>query len=383
MKLIHLSDLHLGKRVNEFSMMEEQKYILNEILNIVDKEKADGVLIAGDVYDKPIPPAEAVQLFDSFLNGLAERNLRTFIISGNHDSPERLSFGGELMKGRGVYVSPVFRSVPEPVVLQDEFGELNMYMLPFVKPVHVRHVLGIEEEQGSEKLTTYNEAVQAVVEAMHVNPTKRNVLLSHQFVTGAVRSESEEVSVGGLDNVDTSCFDVFDYVALGHIHGPQHISREEVRYSGTPLKYSFSESRHQKSVPVVELKKKGEVEIRLVPLAPRTDMREIKGTYERLMSREFYHGTNTGDYLHITLTDEEDIPDVLNKLRVVYPNIMKLDYENTRTKRQQAMELLEDVKQKSPLELFEEFYEIQNNQPMSEEQEIWMRTWIEKIWEDR
>ena len=364
-------------------MMEEQKYILNEILNIVDKEKADGVLIAGDVYDKPIPPAEAVQLFDSFLNGLAERNLRTFIISGNHDSPERLSFGGELMKGRGVYVSPVFRSVPEPVVLQDEFGELNMYMLPFVKPVHVRHVLGIEEEQGSEKLTTYNEAVQAVVEAMHVNPTKRNVLLSHQFVTGAVRSESEEVSVGGLDNVDASCFDVFDYVALGHIHGPQHISREEVRYSGTPLKYSFSESRHQKSVPVVELKKKGEVEIRLVPLAPRTDMREIKGTYERLMSREFYHGTNTGDYLHITLTDEEDIPDVLNKLRVVYPNIMKLDYENTRTKRQQAMELLEDVKQKSPLELFEEFYEIQNNQPMSEEQEIWMRTWIEKIWEDR
>lgn len=383
MKLIHLSDLHLGKRVNEFSMMEEQKYILNEILNIVDKEKADGVLIAGDVYDKPIPPAEAVQLFDSFLNGLAERNLRTFIISGNHDSPERLSFGGELMKGRGVYVSPVFRSVPEPVVLQDEFGELNMYMLPFVKPVHVRHVLGIEEEQGSEKLTTYNEAVRAVVEAMHVNPTKRNVLLSHQFVTGAVRSESEEVSVGGLDNVDASCFDVFDYVALGHIHGPQHISREEVRYSGTPLKYSFSESRHQKSVPVVELKKKGEVEIRLVPLAPRIDMREIKGTYERLMSREFYHGTNTGDYLHITLTDEEDIPDVLNKLRVVYPNIMKLDYENTRTKRQQAMELLEDVKQKSPLELFEEFYEIQNNQPMSEEQEIWMRTWIEKIWEDR
>lgn len=383
MKLIHLSDLHLGKRVNEFSMMEEQKYILNEILNIADNEKADGVLIAGDVYDKPIPPAEAVQLFDSFLNGLAERNLRTFIISGNHDSPERLSFGGELMKSRGVYVSPVFRSVPEPVVLQDEFGELNMYMLPFVKPVHVRHALGVEEGQESEKLTTYNEAVRAVVEAMHVNPTKRNVLLSHQFVTGAVRSESEEVSVGGLDNVDASCFDVFDYVALGHIHGPQHISREEVRYSGTPLKYSFSESRHQKSVPVVELKQKGEMEIRLVPLAPRTDMREIKGTYERLMSREFYHDTNTGDYLHVTLTDEEDIPDVLNKLRVVYPNIMKLDYENTRTKRQQAMEVSEDVRRKSPLELFEELYELQNNQPMSEEQEIWMRTWIEKIWEDR
>lgn len=383
MKLIHLSDLHLGKRVNEFSMMEEQKYILNEILNIADKEKADGVLIAGDVYDKPIPPAEAVQLFDSFLNSLAERNLHTFIISGNHDSPERISFGGELMKGRGVYVSPVFRSVPEPVVLRDEFGELNIYMLPFVKPVHVRHVLGIEEEQGSEKLTTYNEAIRAVVEAMHVNPTKRNVLLSHQFVTGAVRSESEEVSVGGLDNVDASCFDVFDYVALGHIHGPQHISREEVRYSGTPLKYSFSESRHQKSVPVVELKKKGEVEIRLVPLTPRIDMREIKGTYDTLMSREFYHDTNTGDYLHITLTDEEDIPDVLNKLRVVYPNIMKLDYENTRTKRQQAMEVSEDVKQKSPLELFEELYELQNNQSMSEEQEIWMRTWIEKIWEER
>ena len=380
MKLIHLSDLHLGKRVNEFSMIEDQTYILDEIVKIIDEEQADGVLIAGDVYDKPVPSAEAVQLFDRFLNRLANRNLYTFIISGNHDSAERLSFGNELMKGRRVYVSPVFHKVPESVVLQDEFGELCVYMLPFVKPVYVRHVL--EGQDEGEKISTYNEAIKAVLNKMHVDEKKRNIILSHQFVTGAVRSESEEISVGGLDDLDASCFDVFDYVALGHIHGPQHISREEVRYSGTPLKYSFSESRHEKSVTVVELKEKGKVTIRTVPLVPLRDMREIKGTYEELVSRKFYQKMDREDYLHITLTDEEDIPDALNKLRVIYPNIMKMDYDNTRTRNSQNIEEAKDICRKSPLELFGELYKIQNNQPLSEDQETFLKELIEKIWED-
>lgn len=380
MKLIHLSDLHLGKRVNEFSMLEDQKYILDEIVKIIDEEKADGVLIAGDVYDKPVPSGEAVQLFDRFLNHLANRNLHTFIISGNHDSAERLSFGNELMKERHVYVSPVFWKIPEPIVLRDEFGELCVYMLPFIKPVHVRHVLEGKDEE--EKITSYNEAVKAVVQEMEVDEKKRNIILSHQFVTGALRSESEEISVGGMDNVDASCFDVFDYVALGHIHGPQYISRAEVRYSGTPLKYSFSESRHEKAVTVVELKEKGNVIIRTVPLVPLRDMREIKGTYEKLVSRKFYQDMNREDYLHITLTDEEDIPDALNKLRVIYPNIMKMDYDNARTRESRMIEESKEVCRKSPMALFEELYEIQNNQPLSEEQKIFLKELIEKIWED-
>lgn len=380
MKFMHLSDLHLGKRVNEFSMMEDQTYILNEIIKIIEEENVDGVLIAGDVYDKPVPSAEAVQLFDRFLNQLAERSLYTFIISGNHDSAERLSFGHELMKERRVYVSPVFEKIPKPVILEDEWGEIGVYMLPFVKPIQVRHVLSDAENEV--EIHTYHDALQAVTNAMDVDEKKRNVLLSHQFVTGAVRSDSEEISVGGIDNVDASCFDAFDYVALGHIHGPQHILRKEVRYSGTPLKYSFSESRHQKSVTIVELREKGTVEIRTVPLTPLRDLKELKGTYEELTSRDFYKDMNREDYVHVTLTDEEDILDALNKLRVIYPNIMKMDYDNTRTRSRQSMEEAKQVTEKSPMELFGELYELQNNQPMSEEQAVFMKALIGKIWEE-
>ncbi len=380
MKFMHLSDLHLGKRVNEFSMMEDQTHILNEIIKITEEENVDGVLIAGDVYDKPVPSAEAVQLFDRFLNQLAERSLYTFIISGNHDSAERLSFGHELMKEKRVYVAPVFEKIPKPVILEDEWGEIGVYMLPFVKPIQVRHVLSDAENEV--EIHTYHDALQAVTNAMDVDEKKRNVLLSHQFVTGAVRSDSEEISVGGIDNVDASCFDAFDYVALGHIHGPQHILRKEVRYSGTPLKYSFSESRHQKSVTIVELREKGTVEIRTVPLTPLRDLKELKGTYEELTSRDFYQDMNCEDYVHITLTDEEDILDALNKLRVIYPNIMKMDYDNMRTRSRQSIEEAKQVTEQSPMELFDELYELQNNQPMSEEQAVFMKALIGKIWEE-
>lgn len=375
MKFIHLSDLHIGKRVNEFSMIEDQKYILKVILNIIDDEKPDGVLIAGDVYDKSVPSAEAVQLLDDFLCRLAERKLPTYIISGNHDSAERLSFGGRLMDMSGIHLSPVYNGKVEPFTLTDEYGKVNIYMLPFVKPVNVRRFFPDSE------IESYTDAIKIAVDSMNVDEKERNIIVTHQFVTGASRSESEEISVGGSDNVDASVFDAFDYVALGHIHGPQKIGRESVRYCGTPLKYSFSEANHKKSVTVVEMGEKGKIEIRTVPLVPKHDLREIKGKYEEILLKENYEGTNTEDYIHITLTDEEDIPDVMNRLRVIYPNIMKLDYDNKRTRSNQAVGKAEGVEKKSPLELFSEFYYDRNGQTMSEEQTAFMQNLIEEIWE--
>lgn len=376
MKFIHLSDLHIGKRVNEFSMLEDQKYILKEILGIIDDQKPDGIFIAGDVYDKSVPSAEAVQLFDDFLCSLAKRNLQVFIISGNHDSAERLAFGGRLLDVSGIHISPVFDGTLSPVTLSDKFGNLNVYMLPFIKPILVKRFFPDAE------IESYTDAVRTVTESICLNPNERNVIIAHQFVTGALRSESEEISVGGSDNVDVTVFDGFDYVALGHIHSPQKMSRETVRYCGTPLKYSFSEAGHKKSVTVTEFYEKGEVAVHTVPLVPLRDLREIKGSYEEITLKSSYENTNCEDFVHITLTDEEDIPDCIGKLRIIYSNLMKLDYDNKRTRSNADLGMAEGVETKSPLSLFSEFYEKQNNQPMSEEQEAFVSDLIEKIWED-
>ena len=377
MKLIHLSDLHLGKRVNEFSMVEDQAFILKRILAVLDDEQPDAVLIAGDVYDKSVPSAEAVQLLESFLYSLVKRKLQVFVISGNHDSPERLSFASKLIDASGVHLSPVYDGAVAPMTLTDEYGPVNIYMLPFLKPAHVRRFLP-DEEIGS-----YTDALRLAVNAMGIDTAQRNVLITHQFVTGAQRSESEDISVGGADNVDASVFDSFDYVALGHIHGPQNIDgNTRIRYCGTPLKYSFSEAKHVKSVTVVTLAEKGNVDIRTVPLTPKHDMRELRGTYMELTAKANYEGTATDDYLHITLTDEEDIPDVIGKLRVIYPNLMKLDYDNRRTRSNAALNAAEDIESKTPLELFNAFYEMQNGSPLSEEQKRFSEELIETIWEE-
>lgn len=375
MKFIHLSDLHLGKRVNEFSMLEDQEYILGEILRIIDEERPDGILIAGDVYDKTVPSGEAVQLFDDFLTKLAKREQKVFVISGNHDSPERLAFGARLMSGSGIHIAPVYDGTVAPAELWDEYGPVRIYLLPFLKPAGVRRFFP-EREIGS-----YTAALQAAVDAMEVDRGVRNVLVTHQFVTGASRSESEEISVGGTDNVDASVFEAFDYVALGHIHGPQNIGSERVRYCGTPLKYSFSEAGHRKSVTVAELGRKGELAVRTRPLTPRRDLREIRGTYMELTAKYFYEELDREDYYHITLTDEEDIRDAVGKLRVIYPNLMKLDYDNRRTRATGQIRAAEQAEKKSPLELFGEFYQKQNNQEMSQEQSDFVRELIEKIWE--
>ena len=326
MKFMHLSDLHLGKRVNEFSMFEDQDYILKKILTIIQEEKPDGVLIAGDVYDKSIPSVEAVGLLDDFLKKLAKAHIQTFIISGNHDSPERLAFAAELIEPSGIHISSAYDGKVRPISMQDDYGTVNIYMLPFVRPAHVRSVFPKENTES------YTEAIRTAISHMEIHEEERNLLITHQFVTGAQRSESEEISVGGTDNVDASVFQAFDYVALGHIHGPQQMGRESIRYCGTPLKYSFSEAGHHKSVTVLELREKGNLKIRTVDLLPLHDMRELKGTYEELTNRKNYEGTAVDDYLHITLTDEEDILDAIGKLRVIYPNLMKLDYDNQRTR---------------------------------------------------
>lgn len=377
MKFIHLSDLHLGKRVNECSMLEDQRYILGEILRIVDREAPDAVLIAGDVYDKSVPSAEAVALLDDFLVRLAGRDLQVLLISGNHDSPERLAFGGRLMAERGVHIAPVYDGRVAPVTLTDEYGPVRVYLLPFVKPSHVRRCFPDRE------VDTYTDALAAAIGAMGVDPALRNVLVTHQFVTGAARCDSEEVSVGGTDNVDVSVFAPFDYVALGHLHGPQTVGRETVRYCGTPLKYSFSEAGQHKSATVVELGEKGTTAVRTVPLVPLRDLVELRGTYEEVTFRGFYEGTGwQRDYVHITLTDEEDVPNAVGKLRVIYPNLMKLDYDNRRTRAGISLEGAEEVERRSPLELLEEFYEKQNGRPMGEAQRAFARGWMERIWEE-
>lgn len=376
MKLIHLSDLHLGKRVGEVSMLEDQAYILDRVLDIVDGAGPDALLIAGDVYDKSVPSAEAVTLFDDFLCRLARRKLPVLVISGNHDSPERLAFGSRLMEGAGVHLSPVYDGNVKPITLTDEHGPVDFWLLPFLKPAHLRRFY------PEETIDSYTDAVGAAIAHMNIDPSRRNVLLCHQFVTGAATCESEELIVGGTDNVDAAVFDGFDYVALGHLHGPQNVGSSRIRYCGTPLKYSFSEASQYKSVTVAELGEKGDLTLHTVPLTPRHDMRVIQGTFAQLTAENSDAAGEREDYLHIILTDEEDVPEALGRLRLVYPNILKLSYDNTRTRTSQSVDRAQRVAQKSPLELFEELYETQNNQPMSQEQRGFAQRLIEQLREE-
>lgn len=376
MKIMHLSDLHIGKKVNEYSMLQDQIYILKEILRIIDNEKVETVIIAGDVYDRSLPPNEALELFDEFLYQLSSRNVNVFVISGNHDSPERISYGGRMMTENKIFLSPVYDGNVKPITLNDDYGEVNFYLLPFVRPADIRRYF------PDENIENYTDAVKVAIDNMNVDFSERNILVTHQFVTGAELSESEDIIVGGTDNVSGEVFDGFDYVALGHIHREQTVGKDNIRYCGTPLKYSFSEAKNIKSVTILDFNDKGNIEYSKIPLTPFRDMREIRGTYYELTLKSSYESTNTEDYLHITLTDEEDIPDAIGKLRSIYPNIMKLDYDNLRTRGSGIVDAIENIESKSPFELFADLFKQQNNQDMSEEQEEIMRNLIDKIWEE-
>lgn len=379
MKFLHLADLHIGKRVNGFSMLEDQSYIFNQIIDIVDQEQPDAVLIAGDVYDKPIPSADAVQLLDDFLFRLSCRHVQVYMISGNHDSAERISFGGRLMSASGIHLAPVYDGAIEPLTLTDAFGSVHIYLIPFLRPANVRHF------HVDAQINSYTDAMRTVIERIPVSPSDRNIAVAHQFVTASgiepETCESEELSVGSLEQVDASVFADFDYVALGHIHGPQKISRDSIRYSGSPLKYSFSEVNHKKSVTVIDMQEKGCVDIRQIALHPKRDMALLRGTFASLIDSAFLQAHDTQNYVKITLTDEDDIPNALTRLRTCYPNLMLLEYDNTRTRTQSDILGAEHAEQKTPLQLFDELYEKQNGQPMNDTQRSFTMRLIREIWE--
>ena len=380
MKFIHISELHIGKKVYEKSLIDEQAHILNKISDIVSEQQPDAVLIAGDVYDKAVPSGEAVLLFDEFLTGLSSLCGHIFIISGNHDSAERMAFGSRLMDSKGIHLSPVYKGSTEAVTLSDEYGYVDFHMLPYIRPAHVRNYLPDEEKND---VSSYDSAIRKAVGKMDIRPERRNVLVTHQFVTGAVRSESEDVNVGGLDNVDASAFDDFDYVALGHLHRPQDCGDERIRYSGSPLKYSFSEVNDNKTVTIITLKEKGVIEREFLPLVPLHDWHDIRGTYEEITSRSYYAGTTwTEDFVRITLTDEQDIPDAVGKLRSIYRNLLEMRYDNTRTRTGAvAIEGSSRTEEKTPMELFNELYTRQNGDGINQLQEKYLKEVIEKIWE--
>lgn len=395
MKFIHTADLHIGKSVCEHSMLDEQRFILASILDVVKREKPDAFLVAGDVYDKSVPSAEAVTVLDDFLVRLSETGTKVFVLSGNHDSAERIAFGGRLMANRGVYMSPIYSGAFTPVTLRDESGEVDVWMLPFVRPATVRACLESDEDRA--QVTDYTSAMRMAIAQMKLTAGRRNVLLAHQFVTGAERSDSEE-NVGGLDNVDASVFEGFDYVALGHIHKPQNVAKDDsgmarVRYSGTPLKYSLSEASHKKSLTVIELGVKAEIglaniDVREIPLTPEHDVREIRGTFAELVSPEFQRkqladGFKLDDYVYVKLTDENDVPDAALKLRGIYPNLMMLDYDNERTRNQKIVVGEGKAEQKTPMELFGEFFSDMTKRELNEEESEFVRDMIESIWEEK
>lgn len=391
MKMLHLADLHIGKRVNEFSMLNDQRYILEQILTAVRAAKPQAALLAGDIYDKSTPAAEAVQLCDWFLTQLAAAVPAVLIIPGNHDSAERLAFAASLLQGQGVYIAKPFADTEQGQVqrveLHDEFGPVDFYLLPFLKPALVRRALDADADVD---LSDYNRAVGLVMQQVQARLRPRpvrNVLLAHQLITGAAVCDSDELAIGGLDNVDVGWFAGFDYVALGHLHSPQRVQSQQdgqplICYAGSPLKYSFSEARQQKSISLPEIDAAGQVRLNSLPLKPLHDLREIKGEFARLTAADWRHTQDCEDYLHITLTDELDVPDAVLRLRQFYPNLMKLDYDNRRTRSSQRL-LLTAPTEQDPLKLFSDFYEQQNNQRLDDEQEQFLRQLIGEIWDKK
>jgi len=375
MKFIHLSDLHIGRSLNGFSLLEDQKYILAQILEIIRRENVESVIIAGDIYDKTTPLGEAITVFDEFITALADLNLPTFIISGNHDSAKRLSFAYRLIEKSNIHLAPSFDGHISTYTLNDDYGTINIYALPFLKGSTAREFFPEQE------IKTHHDAVQAALGTLNLNHEQRHILIAHQFITGALANEQES-SVGGAENIGIELFDGFDYVALGHLHAPQKLKYEHIRYAGSPLKYSLAEIKQEKSVTIVDLKDKGNLQIYTVPLIPLHDLREIKGTYDELTNRANYEHTNTQDYLRVVLTDEDDIINALAKLRTIYPNIMELVYSNKRTNRANvSFEQSAKILSKSPLELFENLYRMQNNQDLTVEQRIYLTSIIDKLWE--
>jgi exonuclease SbcD len=371
MKFIHTADLHIGKFVNEFSMLKDQEFILEQILSIIEEEEADALIIAGDIYDRSIPPAEAVAVLDRFLSDLIQKNIKVFLISGNHDSPERIGFAKKILEDKGLYIAGTYDGNDRIITLEDSYGQINIHLLPFVKPAVVKYYL------KEEKIEDYNNSVQAIINHANLNKNDRNLLVTHYFITsGGMEpelSDSESViSVGGVDNVDASVFEGYDYVALGHIHRSQKIGGEHIRYAGSPIKYSFSEVHHKKSVTVIELKEKDQVIIQTRELKPLHDMRKIKGNLKALMDEKVAKEADVNDYIQATLTDTNELIDPIGTLRSVYPNTMQVIIEKN-IRKEENIAHFEKIKNRSTIEIYEEFYKVVTGQEFDESRSTLMR----------
>lgn len=358
MKFIHLSDLHIGKKLNGYSLITDQEYILNQILKEIDSIKPDGIFISGDVYDKSIPPTEAVFLFDYFLTELEKRQLKVFIIYGNHDSGERVSFANKILQNKDIYISNKYEKDIQKITLYEKGNVFNIYLLPFIKPIDVR------KYYENEDIKDYNDAVKVVIDDLKIDKSQINIILSHQFLTGSVTCESEEFSVGGMDNVDAMNYYDFDYVALGHLHRAQSVLMDKIRYSGTVLKYSVSEKNHIKSITVVDIDSKDDIKISTIPLKPLRDLREIEKPLQQIIDEE----SDSDDFIAVVLTDEEEDINAYSILSQKFKNILSLSYKNKRTQQNKEIEISDDTIKKSTLEMFEELYEIQNLNKLSDEQ---------------
>lgn len=377
MKILHLADLHIGKMIYEQSLLEDQKYMLQQIIEIVEQEKIEAVLIAGDIYDRSVPPGEAVEVLNDFLNTLIKQlKVKVFMIAGNHDSKERLNFGSRILENDGLYIQTNYDGQIRKVALSDQ---INVYLLPFLKPIEVRPYF------PDEKIENYNDAMKCIMQNETIDSSKINLLMAHQFVTNCQNSpercDSEVTPVGGIENVEVSNFDAFDYVALGHIHGPQRIGKDTIRYAGTMLKYSFSEVNHHKSAVMITIDETTkQLDYALLPLKPLRDMRVLKGPIQELLKPENYQGTNTDDYIKAILTNSEAIYDAIGQMRKVYPHTLSLEIENCQTSfGQEEWQKLEKIKKKSEFELFEDFYQFQNNRQLDEEQTKMVQDAIQKV----
>lgn len=372
MKLLHIGDLHLGKTLGEYDLIEDQRYILEQVLKIIKKNCVDAVLLAGDIYDKPVPSEAATRLLDWFLSGLSERNVKTFMISGNHDSDDRLNFGSSLFETNQIFISSVYDGTLYERVMTDEYGEVHIYLLPFVKASQVRHFF------PEERIESYDDAVRVIIDHANIDPDVRNVLAAHQFVAGKSKDPtlggSESVSVqnvGMVEKIGCDHFDAFDYVALGHIHSPQSVGRKFIRYSGSILKYSLSESSDKKSAVLITLEDKGKTDIELIPLEPVRDLRHLKGPAEKLLAKE--NTESEEDFIYATLTDEEIIYDAMQIFRQVYPNTVKIDYDNSHTKEIDQVDLAKIGNHRSFSELIADFYRQIYDREITEEEMTIMR----------
>jgi len=378
MKLLHLGDLHFGKRVGNLSLLKDQKDLNEIIYDTIDREGIDAVLICGDIYDKGIPAEEAVKVFDDFLVELAKKKIPVMITAGNHDSAERLSFGDRLIETADIYISPAYDGNVKKVSLKDEYGTVNFYLLPFVKPVDVRHAF------GNETIENYTDALRVAIGNMNVDTSERNVILSHQFVTDICGTQTktdgseDELYVGGTAAVHPSVYEPFDYTALGHIHRPQHVWRDNIRYCGSLMKFSFNEEEQNKKLTIVELGEKGNIKIDRIPITPPRDFITVKGTFSEM--RKNKDGIGKDDFVRVILTDENDIANAFSILRETYPCLQELRYDNKRTNNMTIADGGETAPDLKPIEMAELFYKQRNNSEMSEEQREIVSSLIEEIW---